>query len=278
MGGSLAGPEAGLLQAGRGSPIKGMRKSDMKSSITNAVPTRRRQAKTELAAGGCVCLEIRLNSQDTRRARWNVKVHALCGIEAPILFTLMVLIEGFLVRGYSQVSQPISDLGAYSLYGSYAVLQNLNFWAFGVLVLTLAVGLGLALPRSEAVSSSLAIFGVLAFSAGVFPDQPYPYPGYVHSISSIVAFMLVIASQFFLWRRLRRATGEERAVWGRHGTYSLVSGILSFCLLLVFILGLPQSSPFYGAGQRVFVAVPWLWIGVTAFVLYKSESRAAQNS
>ncbi len=216
---------------------------------------------------------ILLTSLVTAKARWNLKFHALCGIEAPILFTLMVIIEGFLVSGYSQTSQPISDLGTYSLYGSYAVLQNINFWAFGILVFTFAVALGLALPRSGAAAGSLALFGVLAFAAGVFPDQPYPYPGYVHAISSIVAFILAIVSQFFLWRRLRHPTEEERTVWGRLGTYSLVSGVLSTVLLVVFILGLPQPSPFYGAGQRAFVAVPWLWIEVTALLLYRSESK-----
>ncbi len=216
--------------------------------------------------------------QDNSRGRWNVRFHALCGVEAPVLFALMVLVEGYLVHAYSQVSQPISDLGAYSLYGSYALLQNLNFWAFGVLVLTFAVGLGLALPRSRGATYTLALFGALAFAAGVFPDQPYPYPGYVHSIASITAFILVILSQFFLWRRLRHPTEVESNAWGRHGTYSLVSGILSLVLLVVFILGLPQTSPYYGAGQRAFVAVPWLWIGVTALVLYKSESRLASTT
>ncbi len=48
----------------------------------------------------------------------NLKLYALCGVIAPIFFTLMVIVEGFVVTGYSQVSQHISDLGAYSLYGS----------------------------------------------------------------------------------------------------------------------------------------------------------------
>ncbi len=207
-----------------------------------------------------------------------MKFHALCGVEAPVLFTLMVIIEGFLVQGYSQVSQPISDLGAYSLYGSYALLQNFNFWAFGVLVLTFAVGLGLALPRSGAVTYSLALFGVLAFVAGVFPDQPNPYPGYVHSVSSIIAFVSVISSQFFLWRRLRNPAEDEKAAWGRHGTYSLVSGIVSLLFLVIFILRLPQTSPVYGVGQRIFVAVPWSWIGITGFVLYRSETKPSHMS
>ncbi len=211
------------------------------------------------------------------RTKWNLKPHAMCGMVAPILFALMVFIEGSLVPGYSQASQPISDLGAYSLYGSYAVLQNLNFWFFGVLVFTLAVGLGIALPDSGAATNSLALFAVLAFAAGLFSDRPSPYPGDVHSLLSITAFVLVILSQFFFWRRLRHSTGKEKAFWGRYGTYSLVSGVLSLVFLIVFILGLPQTSSYYGLGQRIFVAVPWLWIGVMAAALYGSESTKGQN-
>ena len=207
-----------------------------------------------------------------QEARWSLKPHALCGIEAPILFTVRVIIEGLLAPGYSHLSQPISDLGAYSLYESYAVLQNVNFFAFGVLVLTFAVGLNLALPRSGKVTASMLVFALLVALAGFFPDQPNPYPGGVHSIASSVAFGLVILAQFLLWRRLRNPTEAEMTSWGRYGTYSLVSGILSFLFLVVFIVALPQTSPYYGAGQRVFLAVPWLWIGVMGFALYRSES------
>ncbi len=192
-------------------------------------------------------------------------------MEAPILFAVMVLVEGFLAPGYSQSSQPMSDLGAYSLYGSLAVLQNMNFWMFGVLVLTFAVGLGLALPRSGAVTNTLALFAVLAFMAGLFQDQPNPYPGGVHAFVSILAFVLVALSQFFLWRRIRRATGEEKAVWGRYGTYSLVSGILT--IILLFVFGSSQGTPYYGVAQRVFIAVPWLWIEAIAVALYRSRQR-----
>ena len=203
---------------------------------------------------------------------WSLKPHALCGIEAPILFAAMVIIEGLLVPGYSHASQPISDLGAYSLYGSHAVLQNVNFFAFGVLVLTFAVGLNLALPRSGKPTASLLVFALLGALAGFFPDQPNPYPGDVHSFVSIVAFVMIILAQFFLWRRLRDPTEAERTCWGRYGTYSLVSCILSLLFLGVFIIALPQTSPYYGAGQRVFVAVPWHWIGVMGIALYRSES------
>ena len=208
-------------------------------------------------------------SPDRARAGWNLKPHAVAGMEAPLLFAIMVLVEGFLVPGYSQVAQPMSDLGAYSLYGAYAVLQNLNFWAFGVLVLTFSVGLGVALPRSGATTNSLVMFSILVVVAGLFPDQPNPYPGAVHAAVSIAAFCFVILSQFLLWRRLRGSTGEEKTVWGRYAAYSLASGILSIILLVAF--GSSQGSPFYGAVQRVFVAVPWLWIGVLAVALYRSR-------
>lgn len=110
--------------------------------------------------------------------RW----YAVCGVIAPIYFALMVIVEGLLVRGYSQVSQPISDLGAYVLYGSYALLQNLNFWVFSLLVVTFAIGLKHELPSSRAITTSMAVFGAMIFLAGVFPDEPSPWPAGAHGI------------------------------------------------------------------------------------------------
>jgi hypothetical protein len=210
-------------------------------------------------------------------AKWSRRPYAVAAMEAPVLFAVMVMIEGYLVHGYSQVSQPVSDLGAFSLYGSYAFLQTLNFVFFGLLLVVFSVGLGIALPRYDRVTNSLALFGVLTFAAGLFGDHPSPYPAYVHDVVSIAAFVLIILVQLFLWDCLRHSTGEEKASWGRYGTYSLVSGILSLVFLLVFVLGVLGSS-YTGVSERVFLAFPLVWIGVVGFALYKSGPRRTQVS
>ena len=76
----------------------------------------------------------------------------------------MVIVEGFLVSGYSHMTQQVSDLGAYSLYGSYALLQNLNFCVFGILVVAFAMGLRQELRASKAMTVTLGLFGATFFA------------------------------------------------------------------------------------------------------------------
>ncbi len=132
-----------------------------------------------------------------------------------------------------------------------------------------ALGLRRSLPDSRAVTTSLVLFGVMGILAGIFPDQPYPWPGRVHDLVSIVGFISIILCQFLLWIRLRNTSAREReSDWGRYRTYSLVSGVLSIILLV----GLPESISgvvVTGLKQRAFLAVPWLWIEVMALRLFR---------
>ncbi len=202
----------------------------------------------------------------------NLRFYALCGMIAPIFFACMVIIEQSVVPDYSWISQHISDLGAYALYGSYAILQNLNFWIFGILVVVFALGFGRGFPQSRAVTASLAIFGMMALSAGLFPDEPFPFPGVIHDVVSIVGFVAVILCQFLVWLRLRHVDAEQENLWGRYRTYSLVSGVLS----IVLLIGPPESIAgvvVTGLKQRAFIVVPWSWVEVMALKLFRLSSQ-----
>lgn len=154
------------------------------------------------------------------------RLYGICGIIAPIFFALMVIVESFVVTGYNQVSQQISDLGASALYGSYSLLQNMNFGVFSVLVIALAVGVKRALRASRAFPWSLGLFGGLVFLAGVFQDQPSPWPGGAHALIAVTAFVLIILSQFFSWRTSRRATSGEETSWSCYARFSLITLVL----------------------------------------------------
>ncbi len=205
---------------------------------------------------------------DIAQSRGNLTLYALCGVIAPIFFAVMVIIEGFLEPGYSQVSQYISDLGAYALYGSYAILQNLNFWIFGILVVVFSFGLKRSLPGTRA-TNLLVLFGIMVFLGGVFPDSPSPFPGYIHDTAAVAGFISIVLCQFVVWRRLRHNTPEEEKVWGGYRSYSLASGLLSLVLFIYSSFILPFDSPITGLVQRVFVAVPFLWIEVMAIRLLR---------
>ncbi len=190
------------------------------------------------------------------------QIFALCGIVAPILFTLLVIIANFLRPDYSQIYNFVSDLTA----GPYAIIQRLNFVIFGILTIGFAFGLriGLLAPQGRALKAGVwlvMIFGLGVFFAGVFPvDYLSRCP---HDLVSSIAFLSIIAAQLLIWKGLKSADGT---VWGRYRKYSLISGILS--IILLFVLRVAIGGNYQGIVQRAFLAVQWIWIEVTGLKLY----------
>ena len=198
-----------------------------------------------------------------------LRLYALCGVIAPVFFTVMVIVEGFLVTGYSHMTQQMSDLGAYSLYGSYALLQNLNFFVSGILMIMFAFGLRRGLPGSRVIATSLGLFGFMFFLLGVFPDEPIPWPAAAHYLISWVGGVSLLVSVFFAWRRFRRPVAGEGVGWIMYGRFSLVILVLmvvSFVVLAIF--GQP-GSPIRGLVQRVSETPFLVWIEVMALGLLR---------
>ena len=201
-------------------------------------------------------------------SRSHLRLYAICGVIAPIFFVLMVVIEGFLVTGYSHMTQQVSDSGAYSLYGSYALLQNLNFCVFGILVVAFALGLRQQLSGSRVMTTSLALGGALFFLVGFFPDQPTPWPAMAHYSLAQLSGLSVFVSEFFAWRRLRHSAADEGA-WTRYGTFSLASLVLITVSFFIFAIFRQSGSPVTGLLQRVFGFFILLWVEVIALRLLR---------
>jgi len=216
--------------------------------------------------GGLV-VSRELAHSDLSKSR--LRLYALCGVIAPIFFTLMVIVEGFLVTGYSHMTQQVSDLGAYSLYGSYALLQNLNFFVFGILVVIFALGLRQGLPTSRAIATSLGLFGFMFFLLGFFPDEPIPWPAAAHYLIAWVGGVSFLFSEFFAWRRLRRSVAGEGGSWIRYGRFSLVCLVLTVVSFAVFAIFGQPGSPIRGLLQRVFIALLLVWIEPMALKLLR---------
>lgn len=194
------------------------------------------------------------------------KIFALCGIIAPILFTILVIIESLLRPGYSQIFNDVSDLGI----GPYSIIQNISFIVFGLLSIGFALGLGNKLPhRAGKVTKWLVIvFGLCIILAGVTlifvgADVTYAKDVVSHGLISAIAFLVIIVAQFLTWLALR---GSDSAIWGHYRKYSLISGLLSIITLM--FLSYTQFSSFHGASERLFIAVWMIWIFITGLKLY----------
>jgi hypothetical membrane protein len=202
-------------------------------------------------------------------SRSHLGLYALCGVIAPIFFVLMVILEGFLVTGYSHISQQVSDLGAYTMYGSYALLQNLNFCVFGILTVAFAIGLRHELPASRVITTTLGLCGVLFFLLGFFPDEPTPWPAAAHYLIAQLSGLSILLSQFFAWRRLRRPVAGEGVGWTKYSRFSLVSLVLAIISFIVFATFGQPGSPITGLLQRVMGTFILLWIEVMALRLLR---------
>ena len=200
------------------------------------------------------------------------QIYVLCGIAIPIVFTLLIIVESLLRPGYSQISNFISDLGV----GPYSLIQNMNFIISGILSIVFAIVLGASLPANrsgKATKWMVILFGLGTIFAGValilswiyFGESPTNYVFYLyHTLASFIAFLTIIAAQILTWQALKKS---DSTIWGNYPIYSLVSGLLSIILLIVFMSTF--SSPYTGLTERLFVAVPLIWLGITGLKLYK---------
>ncbi len=198
------------------------------------------------------------------------KVLALCGIAAPILFTILVIAAGLLRPGYSQAAQAISDLGQVGT--SNAIIQQTNFVVTGLLLIAFVVGLTRGISQGKGSGLDLAlllVFPVVLVLVGTI----FPLPNPVHAPLSIAGFIVMIIAIFVVSRGLR--TDSQ---WQGYASYSLATGVVLVGLLLVIIAtGQGVLAPYFGVLQRLFVAPIFLWIEVLAIRLFVLSSRPDQN-
>jgi hypothetical membrane protein len=255
-------------------------KSSDKPSQPDRTPRWRRKEKQEVQAkyynSNIIKLIIIVNGEEdmsnkngTIQTPNRQRFFALCGIIAPILFMLLVITASILRPDYSQTQNFVSDLGV----GPYAIIQNTNFIIFGFLSIGLALGLrgGLPTPQGRALKAGVClviIYGLGILFAGVFPEN-YLSQG-PHNLVSATAFISIIAAQLLIWQGLRN---EDSAVWGRYRRYSLISGLLSIILVILLKIAMTYYVDYQGTAQRAFLAVPWIWIGITGLKLYYLTKR-----
>lgn len=203
-----------------------------------------------------------MNNKKIDQANNRQRFYALCGIIAPILFTIMVIIESLLRPGYSQIYSTISELGL----GHLAILQIMNFIIFGLLSISFTIGFSryLKTRSGKAVIGLLIAFSLAVVFAGVafLFSGIYPYSTVItaHSVASIIGFYAIFIAQLLTWQALK---GSNQNIWRNYRIYSLISGLVT--LIVLFYI---PFSPYQGLFERVFVAVWLIWIEITAIKLY----------
>jgi hypothetical membrane protein len=202
-----------------------------------------------------------------RGNRW---VLGTCAFAGPVIFTAAWLVAWPLQDHYSPRREDISALAALDAQDPWIMM--LGFMALAVGTIALGLGLMGAVPGRSGKAGSILVLlaGVGLGVAGLARNDcsselaackaseeagNLSWHHQVHDLVSLVIFLALIAAPLVL----ARGFGQARE-WRDLRTYSLLTGVLTLALLVLY--GTGAIDRWNGIVQRIFVAVPWIWIAV----------------
>jgi hypothetical membrane protein len=210
------------------------------------------------------------NAAPTSGARMR-RVLGRVSLAGPILFTTAWLIAWTLQDAYNPRQEDVSALAA--MDAQLPGVMIAGFLALGIGILALGVGLlrtvdGGRWARTASILVMIAGLGIIIAGlsrndcSSELPDcrmlvdaGQVSWHHQLHDGISALVFIALAAAQLVAARAFRRD-----AAWRDLRLYSIVSGIATFALLVLFASEVVENSN--GLVQRVFIAVPLVWIGV----------------
>jgi len=199
-----------------------------------------------------------------------LKLLALCGIAAPIIFAILVTVGGLIYEGYSHSAQAVSELGG--VEAQYPLLQSTNFLVVGVLFIPFAFGLRRGLGNGRRSTLGPVLVGIFGVSSGignaVFPCDPgcefQTVTGTLHNLTGLGGFIAAVAGIFVISRKLK---GDPR--WHFLYRFSWITGVLVMLSLFLWIgvAKVAEIGSLNGVLQLVFIGAWFIWVEVMAFRL-----------
>lgn len=206
----------------------------------------------------------------------------VCGVAGPVLFIVVLLIEGATRPGYSAWRTE----GSYLALSSQGWEQIANFIVSGLLCIAGAVGVARVWRTGKASvwgPRLIGLFGLGLIVAGVFVTDPgagYPpgapsdghpqtWHGWVHGINGFLLFNIVLPAACFVVAR--RFASEPRS--RRWATYSRVTGWLILVISIPGTIAVPIAQKYAGFPlvdgliQRVLIIVGFGWVALTCWRL-----------
>jgi hypothetical membrane protein len=196
----------------------------------------------------------------------------------PIAFTIAWLLGGLVQDEYSVRQEDVSALAALDAQHAWIVITG--FVLLGVGTVALAAGLASTLRYPSAVIGSvlLMIAGIGLAAAGLARNDcsselpacaarvdtgEVSWHHQVHDNVSLIIFLALIAAPLVF----ARAFGRDHR-WRPLRTYSIVTGLLGFALLVLYVIA--SAGTWNGLAQRIFVSVLFIWIAVVGFRLSRA--------
>jgi hypothetical membrane protein len=205
---------------------------------------------------GLVALIVVFTSGRRMKTMLHAKTLALAGIIGPVVFTTLVVVQGFLLPDYSHVRLPISALAAWPT----GWIQILNFCVSGALIVAFAFGLHMGVQPTQRGAMGVALLvasGVGIIACGVFSWKMIdglPTETPAHAAAAILSFAATGLGLIIFSRRLN---ADLR--WRDLSMFTMIAGIVVLLLFVtVGFFAIDDGAPLHpwtGLIQRILCAV-----------------------
>jgi hypothetical protein len=198
------------------------------------------------------------------------KILLYCGIAAPILYGVTVIVGAAMRNDYSHIVNAISEL--ISNGAPNKAILDVIFNIYGALLLAFAIGGYIVLkntPRLCRVAMGIFIgIQILSFSWGFFPMDPIgaesTFAGTMHNVFGGVVALASIVMPLLMGLGLRRSDDFHG-----YAIYSLISSATIFVSGLSGVILAGQGFHVFGFFERITIGTYEVWIFVTALNMLK---------
>jgi hypothetical membrane protein len=197
----------------------------------------------------------------------------------PIAFTIAWLVGGLVQDEYSLRQEDISALAAMDAQHAWIMITGFVLLGLGTVALATGLASTLRYPSAAIGSVLLMIAGIGLTVAGLARNDcsselpacaarvdagEVSWHHQVHDNVSLILFLALIAAPLVFARAFGR---DDR--WRPLRTYSIVTGLLGFALLVLYVIG--SAGTWNGLVQRIFISVLLVWIALVGFRLSRLE-------
>ena len=198
------------------------------------------------------------------------KILLYCGIAAPILYGVTVIVGAAMRNDYSHIINAISEL--ISNGAPNKAILDVIFNIYGALLLAFAIGGYIALknaPRLCLVAMGIFIgIQIISFSWGFFPMDPIgaepTFAGTMHNAFGGIVALASIVMPLLMGLGLRRSDDFHG-----YAIYSLISSAIIFVSGLSGVILAGQGLHVFGFFERITIGTYEVWIFATALNLLK---------
>lgn len=207
------------------------------------------------------------------RSNGTLSMLAICGIIAPISYTIIVIVLGFLWSGYNHVTQFISELGGVGAPNAI-VMNTAGFALTGILITIFALGLHSGINEgsgSKTGPALVAVYGLGMVATGFFPwDKANlaSFTSIMHLVVGWTSWIAMTLAPLFIARRLK-----NDSQWKSYRLYSLATGLVTAVTIVIYaFIGI---EGYMGALQRIIIGAPLVWIEIMAIKLLRLSIRSS---